>query len=29
MDHGRLSGSQIRPCMLDGGKHLNEMELNW
>ena len=29
VDHGRWPGSQIRPCMHDGGKHLNEMELNW
>jgi hypothetical protein len=27
--YGRWSGSQRRPCMLDGGKHLTEMELNW
>ncbi len=28
VDHVRWSGSQRRPCMLDGGKHLTEMELN-
>ncbi len=29
VDHVRWSGSQRRPCMLYGGKHLNEIELNW
>jgi hypothetical protein len=29
VDHVRWSGSQRRPCMLGGGKHLTEMELNW
>jgi len=28
VDHVRWSGCQRRPCMLGGGKHLTEMELN-
>ena len=27
--HGKWCGSQRRPCMLGGGQHLTEMELNW
>jgi hypothetical protein len=27
VDHVRWSGSQRRPCMLDGGRHLTEMDV--